>query len=409
MVLLLFILAACFAAAFAADGFGPVLRGFVEIQIHPARLINDYIEIAGIGPALFNAAAVGLVGLLLILITKIGFSGPTFAAVFTMMGFGLFGKTPVNILPIIAGVYLSGRLVGKQFSEYIIIALFGTALGPLVSFFASEAGFSGIPGILLGGGVGILTGFFLPAIAVSMLHLHQGYNLYNMGFSCGFFALFIASLLKAIGRGLPGGLQWYSGSSLLLSLFVPVLSLFLVLAGIIIGKKSLFRDFIFIQKQSGRLPSDFMEMKSAAGSLLNAGLLGMLGSLYIIVIGGHFSGPVIGGLLTVIGFGTFGTHLRNSWTVVGGVLAATFLFGRSPAEPGPILAFLFSTTLAPLAGQFGIFAGFLAGFIHLVMVLQTGAWHGGMNLYNNGFAGGLTATLIVSVIQWYRNNKAESE
>jgi hypothetical protein len=101
--------------------------------------------------------------------------------------------------------------------------------------------------------------------------------------------------------------------------------------------------------------------------------------------------------------------LRNSWTVVAGVLAATFLFGRSPAEPGPILAFLFSTTLAPLAGQFGIIAGFLAGFIHLIMVLQTGAWHGGMNLYNNGFAGGLTATLIISVIQWYRNNRTESE
>jgi hypothetical protein len=30
-----------------------------------------------------------------------------------------------------------------------------------------------------------------------------------------------------------------------------------------------------------------------------------------------------------------------------------------------------------------------------------------MNLYNNGFAGGLTATLIVAVIQWYNSTKAE--
>jgi len=30
-----------------------------------------------------------------------------------------------------------------------------------------------------------------------------------------------------------------------------------------------------------------------------------------------------------------------------------------------------------------------------------------MNLYNNGFAGGLTAALIISVIQWYRTNKEE--
>ncbi|MDA3957530.1 MAG: DUF1576 domain-containing protein [Oceanispirochaeta sp.] len=71
------------------------------------------------------------------------------------------------------------------------------------------------------------------------------------------------------------------------------------------------------------------------------------------------------------------------------------------------MALLFSTTLGPLAGQFGYFAGFLAGFIHFVLVSQTGSWQGGMNLYNNGFAGGLTAAALVAVIQWYRSNKDE--
>jgi hypothetical protein len=35
--------------------------------------------------------------------------------------------------------------------------------------------------------------------------------------------------------------------------------------------------------------------------------------------------------------------------------------------------------------------------------MQTGAWHGGFNLYNNGFAGGLTVGLFVAVIEWYRS------
>jgi len=33
-----------------------------------------------------------------------------------------------------------------------------------------------------------------------MLQLHQGYNLYNIGFSCGFIGLFAANLLLALNR-----------------------------------------------------------------------------------------------------------------------------------------------------------------------------------------------------------------
>lgn len=151
----------------------------------------------GTGATLVNSTLAGLTALLLILANKVALSGPTFAAVLTIMDFGLFGKTPFNILPIILGVFLSAKAVGKSFKEYIIIALFGTALGPLVSFFAFELSFSLLAAIPLALFMGTLTGFLLPAIAVSMLHLHQGYNLYNRGLSCGFFRLFAAALIKA--------------------------------------------------------------------------------------------------------------------------------------------------------------------------------------------------------------------
>ena len=85
-----------------------------------------------------------------------------------------------------------------------------------------------------------------------------------------------------------------------------------------------------------------------------------------------------------MGFGAFGTHIKNSWPVVTGVIAAAFITGNDLNAPGPVLAAVFVTTLSPLAGEFGIFPGIIAGFIHLLMVLQTGSWQGGMNLYNNG-------------------------
>ncbi len=405
--LLIFIIFSFIIIGIAADGAGRAFSGFLDLQFQPARLISDFMSTSGPGASLINAAAVGATGLILIALSRVQLSGSTFAAIFTMMGFALFGKTPMNIIPIIIGVYLSGKLVGKSFSEYILIALFGTALGPLVSLVSFELGFSGLSAIAVGTAAGIATGFLLPAIAVAMLHFHQGYNLYNLGLSCGFFALFAAALIRAGGHTFEGLLLWHTEGSAILTFMIPVLSIILILTGLLSGGKKSLKDLMAIQKHSGRLPSDFMDMESTEGALLNAGLIGLAGSLYIMLIGGDFNGPTIGGLLTVMGFGAFGTHLRNSWPVVLGVIAATLLFGKSLTAPGALLAAIFCTTLAPLAGAFGILTGLTAGFIHLVLVHQTGSWQGGMNLYNNGFAGGLTAALIVSVIAWYRSKDSD--
>ncbi len=406
MFLLVFIMFSFIVTGIAVDGASTAFKGFLELQFRPARLISDYISERGIGASLINAAAVGITALILISIAKVQLSGATFAAIFTMMGFALFGKTPVNILPIIFGVYLAGKLVGKTFSEYLIIALFGTALGPIVSLITVEMGLTGLSAVAVGTGVGIATGFMLPAIAVSVLHFHQGYSLYNIGLTCGFFALFAASFLRAGGYVFEGLMLWNTSNSAVLIFLVPVLSVILIVTGIFSAGKNSWKDLLAIQKHTGRLPSDFMDLESMGGSLINAGLLGLAGSAYILIIGGDFNGPTIGGLLTIMGFGAFGTHLRNSWPVVVGVIAASLIFGKSLTSPGVLLAAIFCTTLAPIAGAFGVIAGFIAGFIHLVLVHQTGSWQGGMNLYNNGFAGGLTATLIVSVIAWYRSRKS---
>jgi len=407
LVFLIVVMLAFIGTGLIADGPGAAVQGFLKLQIQPGRLINDFIAVAGVGGTLINAALAGAVGLIFIIILKIQLSGPTFAAIFTIMGFGFFGKTPLNIIPIIIGVGLAAKFAGKTFREYIIIALFGTALGPLVSLIVFEFGFTGILGIPVGIAGGILTGFLLPAIAVSMLHLHQGYNLYNMGLSCGFFALFVASLVRAAGHQFENIMVWYSGDSVVLFWMVPVLSVSLIIVGLIAGGKKSLKEVLEIQKLPGRLPSDFMDLVSLEGSLINSGLIGLAGFLYVYFVGGDFNGPILGGLLTIMGFGAFGTHLKNSWPIVLGVVLSTLVFGKGLSSPGPLLAALFGTTLAPIAGQFGIVTGITAGFIHLFMVLQTGAWQGGMNLYNNGFAGGLTAALIVAVLQWRNANKKD--
>ncbi len=406
------------AAAVLYQGASSAVQGFLLIQQHPARLINDYVQVGGGGGALLNAVSVAAISLALIWFVDVKLSGPTIAAFFTIMGFGLFGKTPLNILPIIIGVYIASKIAGKTFSEYILIALFGTALGPLATYIVVEFASvnSLLPSLILGTAGGIAAGIVLPAAAISMLHLHQGYNLYNMGFTCGFVGLFAAGLLEASGGNVAVQVVWFSGSDALMYWITPVLSGFLIIFGILLEKlwrtgngrkRHVWKDLLLIQKRSGRLPDDFMDNVSNGGGLLNTGILGFLSWFYVIAVGGDFNGPVLGGILTIIGFGVFGKHIRNCIPVVAGVVVSCLIFGFSLSAPGPILAALFGTTLAPLAGEFGAHVGVAAGFIHLFMVVRTAAWHGGIDLYNNGFSGGLTAAMMFAVIEWYRSTRPD--
>lgn len=393
--------------AFIADGAVASLQGMIQLQTHPARLINDYTAIGGTGGALLNAAVLGVITLALIFISKTSLSGPTVAAIFTVMGFALFGKTALNSLPIMLGVFVASRIAGKPMRSYILMALFGTALGPLVTFVIYEMGLTGVPALLSGLLAGIVVGILLPGLAMAMLRMHEGFNLYNIGLTCGFLGLFAASLLGASRQDLSIVVIWNELAIIELILLVPTISILFIVWGAAMDGKKLFSNLKRILSESGRLPSDFMESVSPGSSLVNAGLLGLAFSAYLMIIGADINGPVIGGLMTIIGFAPFGKHARNCWPVAAGVIAATLLFGQSLTAPAPVLGLLFGTTLAPLAGEFGVLIGFAAGFTHLIMVIRTAAWHGGLDLYNNGFAGGLTATFFVAIIQWVRSLKEE--
>ncbi|HKK49047.1 MAG TPA: DUF1576 domain-containing protein, partial [Alkalispirochaeta sp.] len=185
-----FILGLIVVAGIAAQGVAGTLQGVLFLQIHPARLITDFSVVAGAGSAMVNAALVAAIGLFLIRLNRIQMSGPAIAVVFTMLGFGLFGKTPVNILPIITGVFISARLGGKPFNQYILIALFGTALAPVVSTVAVEFSLGALawPLAVM---IGIAVGILLPPAAMAMLRMHQGYSLYNVGLTSGFVGLFV--------------------------------------------------------------------------------------------------------------------------------------------------------------------------------------------------------------------------
>ena len=79
--------------------------------------------------------------------------------------------------------------------------------------------------------------------------------------------------------------------------------------------------------------------------------------------------------------------------VIGGVFMHFDINQISVQLPNPP-----RTTLAPISGYFGWPFGVLAGFLHSSVVLYTGTPVAGMNLYNNGFSGGLVAIVLYPVI-----------
>jgi hypothetical protein len=374
-----------------------VFKGEWAIITSPSILITDYIALANLGSAFFNVGVVTLIGLILAWLVDATFNGYLLAGIFTMAGFAFFGKNPFNILPIFSGVYLFHRISHRQkMKDLIAPLLFGTTLGPVVSQIAFGFGL-GWKGLIVGILIGIFSGMLLAALMRHIYNLHLGYNLYNTGTTGGFVALVIFMFMEGFGFSIEPQFYWSTAYTDFLSFFMlAFLSISIFLGFYWGGRLGSWKKILIF---SGRLSSDFVEKVDLGTTLINMGFIGLIALGYIQFVGGDVNGPTLAGVFTVFAFGALGKHPRNILPIMLGVYLICFFKIWTHAEPGPLMAALFCTTLAPFSGQFGVLAGIAAGALHLPMVMHVGSIHGYMNLYNNGFAGGLVMLIIVGFIK----------
>ncbi len=367
---------------------------FVAIIEEPDILIVDYVAVAGLGPAMINAGLVGLSNLMLLRLNLIHISGPVVAALFTMVGFALFGKTILSIWPVIIGVWLYARVRREPFRLYFIPAMFGTALAPIFS----QVTFGFGKGYFLGFLAALMAGFILPPLAAQLLRVHQGLNLYNVGFTAGFIGTMYASVFRAYGLTGTRTITWAAPYHEWLKWSLPAY----LLAVLIIGcwwSRGHLRQYTKLVRYSGALVTDFVDLAGFGPAMVNMATVGLIGYLYVIAVGGSFNGPTVGAILTMVGFAAFGKHPLNVIPVMSGVFFGSIGHIWSVREPSVVIAALFSTTLAPIAGTFGPVYGLIAGFFHVAVTNNVTYLHGGLNLYNNGFAGGIVATMMVVIIK----------
>lgn len=389
---------ALIALGLILDDPANILPGMMRIITMQDVLITDYIEIAGPGAALLNSALVTLASLLILYLCKDPLNGFTLVEVGLMSGFALFGKNIVNIWPIFLGTWLYARFQKEPFRKYSGVALLSTALSPLVTYMSLG---SQVASILAGTLMGMFIGFVLPSLSAYTFKVQNGMNLYNMGFACGLAAMMLVPMLTAMGDAPKTTAYWATTYNVPLGIAMAVLCGVLIVSGLFFCGKpawAAWAGYRRLLETSGRAPSDYLRMFGAAPVLINMGVNGLIATTYILATGGHLNGPTLGGILTIMGFSAYGKHALNIIPIMGGVLLGSVVFQFNVNDYGVQLAALFGTTLAPFAGVFKWPAGVLAGFVHSAVVLQAGSVLAGVNLYNNGFSGGLIATVLYPTI-----------
>ena len=385
-----------------------ILPGLWTLIREPDFLITDYFLVGGIGTSFINAGLLTLLCIWTIYFLDMEMDGHTITSSCLMFGFSLFGKNLLNIWAILLGVYLYSHYHKKHMSSYIYIGFYGTSLSPIITQIMYISHLPYAVRLITSLAVGLIIGFVLPPLSTHVHYSHKGYSLYNVGFSAGIIATVVVSVLKSFGITTESRLIWSEGNNQLLFAILCGLFAAMILAAFLFGGKEVSASYRNILSCSGIGGTDYLRDNGGAATILNMAINGLFATIFVLGVGGELNGPTIGGIFTIVGFSATGKHLRNIFPIMAGVCIASTVRAWDITNPSALLALLFSTTLAPIAGEFGIIAGLIAGFLHSSVALNVGIVYGGMNLYNNGFAGGLVAMFLVPVIQSICDRRARA-
>ena len=394
--------------AFIIESPQSLVSGMITILVSPSQLFTDYMEIASVGSTLLNVAIMLGISIYSYKKLEIPLNGTVIGSLGMLAGFSFFGKNLFNSIPFMIGVWIYTKVTKQNYRNYVIVGLFGSALGPLISFLT----FSGVLpqgwSVLIAYALGIFIGFILPQLSTQFLGFHQGFSLYNVGFTAGIIGMVVLGFMNAFGIEVETRTLTSTQSPLILyQLLIGFCVILIVTSFYLHFKKKEKYHFKLLLKLSGRLPSDFVEMTNLATVTLNMSIIGFILLGYVLMNGGQLNGPIVGSIIGVMSFGAFGNQVKNTVPVLVGIMIGSYLTGVEPTSTSALIAAIFGTTLAPVSGYYGPFAGMIAGFVHITLVSHVVVMHGGLNLYNNGFAGGFVAALLVPIFEIFEGIRQE--
>lgn len=414
---------------------------FWRILKQPCKLVTDYFELGGAGAAFLNAGLCGLGCNLAMIITRAKPTATILAGYFLVIAHCFYGLNFLNMWIPFLSIPFYCLVTRKSYREHLHLSFFCTALGPFISDFIFRYTWRedfnlyvtqvSISGIAISIVFGLVAGFVIPALLPGTTKMHRGYNLYKAGLAIGLFGIFaFAFFYKTFGIAAPEVLDRYNriyeinGRSyyVLADTFFIFVFAATFLLGFVENGCSLkgYRRLL----NSDGLHDDFTINYGMPLTYINIGIYGTAILLYLNAIiyltdGAGFTGPTIGVTIAAITFAASGQTVKNVWPIILGyiVLVSSVsvfcLFSgmeipSSISAQGYINGMAFATGLCPFTGKYGVRYGILAGVLNAILCTSTSAMHGGLVLYNGGLAAGLTALLMIPILDFY-NIKPKDE
>lgn len=428
--------------AVCVTGESTFWENLFRILTSPSKLVTDYFALGGLGSTFFNVAVCGLICNLIILVCRAKSTASIFAGYMLVVAHGFYGLNFLNMWPPLLGVLLFCIIKKNPFRENVHIALFSTALGPFISDFLfryslGERFIHGEPkttvlGIVLAVLFGLATGFVVPALLPGTTAMHRGYNMYKAGLAIGILGIFVyAFLYQTLGIDAPDTLvienptyyalpYAYRG---FMNVFFLILFSVTVLMGYFFNRRS-FHGYPELLKSTGH-GVDFLDKFGMPVCLINVGVYGLCILAYLNLVfilpeifpflpsGVGFTGATVGVTFAALTFAADGQQPRTVAPIVLGyiilqvlvcIICAICRFDVpwTLSAQSYINGLAFATGLCPFAGRYGWRVGILAGFLSAIICTSTTAMHGGFVLYNGGFNAGLTALVLLPVLDYYK-------
>lgn len=421
-------------------GESAFFEGLRRILTSPSELVTDYFALGGLAPTFFNAAVCGLACNLIIFVSRVKPNATTLAGYLLVIAHCFYGLNFVNMWPPFFGVLVYCAVMKKPFKENLHISFFSTALAPFVSdvlfrysigTFTADQTRVTVGGIVLSLLFGLAAGFVVPALLPGTAAMHRGYNMYKAGLAIGILGVFIyAFMYRTLGVDEPAKIiidnpeyyaMPYAYRGFMNAFFAALFSM-TALGGFILNGRS-FLGYRSLLNCTG-YGTDFTDMFGMPLCLINIGVYGfcILGYLNIIFVlpeiftflphGVGFTGATVGVTLAALTFAADGQHPRNVYPIVlgyiilfavtCGICALTrFDMTWTLSTQGYINGLAFATGLCAFAGKYGVKIGILAGFVSAIICTSTAQMHGGFVLYNGGFNAGLTAIILLPILDFY--------
>ncbi|MCQ2387864.1 MAG: DUF1576 domain-containing protein, partial [Clostridia bacterium] len=203
-------------------------------------------------------------------------------------------------------------------------------------------------------------------------------------------------------------------------LFVDIFYLIVFLSTIIIGffkNDKSFKGYKRVWNCDG-YQDDFPIKCGMPITLINIGVYGLFILAYfnlafLVTEGVGFTGPTVGVTIAAITFSASGQTPKNVWPIIVGYTIISLLTigvcaitQLSPVwtltTQSYINGIAFATGLCPFTGKYGRKYGIIAGAIHAILCTSTSAMHGGFVLYNGGLTSGLTALILLPILDFYK-------